>query len=251
MLRNQDNFEYNIATFLPAPPEPPKEEEKLAQTRAVVRQSLPDVIVADLRNRILSGDLAEGELIRQEVLAEEYDVSRMPVREALKRLDAEGLVVFINNRGATVTKHTLDEISEMFDIRTLLEVDLFKRAIPLMTEENFAECEAIFKEMQDSYSEGNVAAWGPLNARFHAALYAAAKRDLTTNLLDRVSLQSNRYVSMHIDKLKKSDNAQQDHRGLLELARQGDIVTAAEKLRFHIEDTKRQVLEHIAASRAE
>jgi DNA-binding GntR family transcriptional regulator len=104
----------------------------LAQKRAVVRQSLPDVIATDLRNRILSGDLAEGDLIRQELLAEEYDVSRMPVREALKRLDSEGLVVFINNRGATVTKHSLAEIAEFFDVRILLEVDLLKKSIPLM-----------------------------------------------------------------------------------------------------------------------
>ncbi len=227
-----------------------KEERILAQNRAVVRQSLPDVIVADLRQRILSGDLAEGELIRQEVLAEEYDVSRMPVREALRRLDAEGLVVFINNRGATVTTHTLEEIREIFDVRTLLEVDLFKRAIPLMQDVHFAECEAILEEMETSYRDGHVADWGPLNARYHAALYEAAGRELTTNLLARVSLQANRYVSMHIDQLKKSDSAQQDHRALLTFARQRDIDSAAEKLRSHIEDTKRQVLELIAETRA-
>lgn len=227
-----------------------KEERVLAQNRAVVRQSLPDVIVADLRQRILSGDLAEGELIRQEVLAEEYDVSRMPVREALRRLDAEGLVVFINNRGATVTTHSLDEIREIFDIRTLLEVDLFKRAIPLMQEADFVECETILEEMEISYRAGHVADWGPLNARFHGTLYAAAGRELTTHLLERVSLQANRYVSMHIDQLKKSDSAQQDHRALLAFARQGDIHSAAEKLRSHIEETKRQVLELIAATRA-
>ena len=60
----------------------------MAKTRAISRQSLPDVIANDLRDRILNGDLAEGEVIRQETLAEEYDVSRMPVREALKRLSA-------------------------------------------------------------------------------------------------------------------------------------------------------------------
>ncbi len=227
-----------------------KEGMQLTQKRAVIRQSLPDIIVADLRQRILSGNLMEGELIRQEVLAEEYDVSRMPVREALKRLDAEGLVVFINNRGATVTKHSLDEICEIFDIRILLEVDLFRRAIPLMTEVHFAECDAILEEMDISYRAGHVADWGPLNARYHGVLYAAAGRELTTHLLDRVSLQANRYVSMHIDQLNKSDSAQLDHRALLAFAREGNNIEAVEKLRFHIEETKRQVVALVAASRA-
>uniref|UniRef100_A6VRB4 Transcriptional regulator, GntR family n=1 Tax=Marinomonas sp. (strain MWYL1) TaxID=400668 RepID=A6VRB4_MARMS len=222
----------------------------MAQKRAVVRQSFPDIIAADLRQRILSGDLAEGELIRQELLAEEYDVSRMPIREALKRLDAEGLVVFTNNRGATVTKHTLEEIAEIFDVRMMLEVDLFTRAIPLMQDEHFELCEALLKEMELSYQSGDVAAWGPLNARFHSALYAASDRKLTSNLLERASLQSNRYVSMHIDQLNKSQSAQQDHRDLLALARLGDVQCAADKLRSHIENTKFQVLEWIAAARS-
>ena len=222
----------------------------MAQKRAVVRQSFPDIIAADLRQRILSGDLAEGELIRQELLAEEYDVSRMPIREALKRLDAEGLVVFTNNRGATVTKHTLEEIAEIFDVRMMLEVDLFTRAIPLMQDEHFELCEALLKEMELSYQSGDVAAWGPLNARFHSALYAASDRKLTSNLLERASLQSNRYVSMHIDQLNKSQSAQQDHCDLLVLARLGDVQCAADKLRSHIENTKFQVLEWIAAARS-
>ncbi|MBJ7536336.1 GntR family transcriptional regulator [Marinomonas transparens] len=222
----------------------------MTQKRAVVRQSLPDIIVADLRQRILSGDLAEGELIRQELLAEEYDVSRMPVREALKRLDAEGLVVFTNNRGATVTKHSLDEIAEIFDVRILLEVDLFTRAIPMMQDVHFDECETLLNEMKASYHAGDVAAWGPLNARFHRIFYDAANRKLTSNLLERASLQSNRYVSLHINELKNSETAQREHSDLLLLARQRDVKGAAAKLRSHIESTKLQVLEWISSTRS-
>ena len=82
----------------------------MAGKRAITKQSLPDVIANDLRERILNGELAEGEAIRQEALAEEYDVSRMPIREALKRLNAEGLIQWANNRGGSVTKHSLNEM---------------------------------------------------------------------------------------------------------------------------------------------
>lgn len=222
----------------------------MAQKRAVVRQSLPDVIATDLRNRILSGDLTEGDLIRQELLAEEYGVSRMPVREALKRLDSEGLIVFVNNRSATVTKHSLAEIAEFFDVRTLLEVDLLKKSIPLMEEPHFNQCNELLNEMEASYASGNVADWGPLNAQYHAMLYEAANQTLTMQLLERVSMQANRYVSMHIDQLRKSDNAEHDHRSLLNLARLRDIDTAAMLLTTHLEKTKQQILALIAETRA-
>lgn len=222
----------------------------MVKKRAVVRQSLPDVIAADLRKRILSGDLEEGELIRQELLADEYDVSRMPIREALKRLDAEGLVVFQNNRGATVMKHSLEEIAEIFDIRILLEVDLFRRAIPKMTEVDFAACEGTLEAMERSYETGDVAEWGPLNEHYHNLLLEAAGRNLTFELLQRASTQANRYVGMHIDQLNKSDNAREDHRALLDLARSGNIDAAAERLRAHIENTKLQILDLIANIRA-
>lgn len=223
---------------------------KLAPKRAVVRQSLSDVIVADLRQRILCGDLKEGTLIRQELLAEEYDVSRMPVREALKRLDAEGLVIFQNNRGATVTQHSLDEIAEIFDIRIMLEVDLFQRAIPNMTKKEFAECQTILEAMDDSYQAGNIADWGPLNASYHGKLYEAAGRHLTQELLKRVTMQANRYVSMHIDKLNKRENASHDHHLLLELARNRDVSGAIKQLSDHLVNTKTQVIELVKLTRA-
>lgn len=222
----------------------------MVQKRAVLRQSLPDVITADLRDRILSGELAEGELIRQELLAAEYDVSRMPVREALKRLDAEGLVVFITNRGAMVTKHSLEEIAEIFDVRILLEVDLLKQSIPLMEEQHFSQCEGLLVEMEASYAAGKVADWGPLNSRYHALLYQAADRKLTMQLLERVSAQSHRYVAMHIDKLKQSDNAEQDHRSLLAFARKRDVEGAANLLHAHLLNTKQQILELITQTRS-
>ncbi|WP_235889966.1 GntR family transcriptional regulator [Maribrevibacterium harenarium] len=218
--------------------------------RAVVRQSLADVICADLTKRILSGELQEGELIRQEMLADEYDVSRMPIREALKRLDGEGLVRFQNNRGATVVKHSLEEIAEIFDVRILLEVDLFARAIGKMTIADFSRCEDILATMHASYQSGDVAAWGPLNAEYHSALYQAAGRQLTSQLLERVSKQANRYVSMHIDQLQKRHSAEQDHTKLLELARAGQVEEALAVLREHLTNTKEQVLALIQANRA-
>jgi DNA-binding GntR family transcriptional regulator len=222
----------------------------MAGKRAISRQSLPDVIANDLRERILSNELAEGETIRQEALAEEYEVSRMPIREALKRLDAEGLVQLTNNRGAQVTKHSLEEIGEIFDLRIMLEVDLFRRAIPLMTTTNFARCDKILDEMEASYDADDVSKWGALNYDYHSNLYAAAGRRLTNDLLHRINLQSARYVRMHLSVMKQRDPAKEEHRSLLTLAQAGKIDEACALLDNHIRRTKDQLLEMVAAKRA-
>ncbi len=221
----------------------------MPRTRAIPRQSLPDVITNDLRERILSGEMAEGETIRQEALAEDYDVSRMPIREALKRLDAEGLVQLTNNRGASVTSHSLSEIGEIFDLRILLEVDLFQRSIPHMTETDFAECERILDDMEKSYDAYDVGRWGSLNYEYHMALYAAAGRGLTNEILQRVNLQSDRYVRMHLSVMEQREPAKKDHRQLLTLARAGQVEDGCDMLTKHIQRTKDQLLDMVTATR--
>ncbi|NOD34556.1 MULTISPECIES: GntR family transcriptional regulator [unclassified Ruegeria] len=222
----------------------------MAGKRAITKQSLPEVIANDLRERILSGDLSEGETIRQEALAEEYDVSRMPIREALKRLNAEGLVQWANNRGGSVTKHSLSEIGEIFDLRILIEVDLFRRAIPNMTSADFARCDEILTQMEASYDENDVGKWGILNYKYHSALYAASQRKLTNELLDRINLQSDRYVRMHLSVMKQREPAKKDHRDLLQLAQEGKTDEACDVLVRHIRRTKEQLLDMIASKRA-
>lgn len=138
----------------------------------VKKQSLPEVIANDLRERIMSGEMPEGAPIQQE--AEEYGVSLMPVREALKRLNAEGLLSWETNRGGSVVKHSLSEIGEVFDLRALIEVDLFRRAIPNMTATDFMRCEDLLAAMEGSYEANDVARWGKLNHDYHTALYRAA-----------------------------------------------------------------------------
>jgi DNA-binding GntR family transcriptional regulator len=215
--------------------------------RAISRKSLPDVIADDIRERILSGEMGEGTPIRQEALAEEYDVSRMPIREALKRLDAEGLVLFTNNRSASVRQHSLDEIGEIFDLRILLEVDMFRRAIPRMTEDHFARCEELLTEMETSYDADDVSRWGSLNYDYHAALYAAAGRSLSEELLQRLNPHSDRYVRIHLSVLHKRGQARSEHRDLLRLAREGQVDAACDLLTRHIIGTKENLMAMVSA----
>src|SRR5215467_4595826 len=110
---------------------------------AIPRQSLAAAIVERLRDRILSGELAEGEQLRQESIAAEFATSRIPVREALSHLAGEGFVRIIGNRGAVVAALSTDEIMQLFETRSVLESYILRQAIAKITEEDFRRAEQI------------------------------------------------------------------------------------------------------------
>ncbi|MCK0162340.1 GntR family transcriptional regulator [Marinobacter sp. S6332] len=217
--------------------------------RLIKKESLPEIIANDLRRRILSGELSEGEAIRQEALTEEYGVSRMPVREALKRLAAEGLLNWENNRGGSVVKHSLSEIGEIFDLRALLEVDLYRQSVPLLESSDFALCERLLDEMEMSYAADNVGDWGDLNHAYHGALFAKANRPMTMEFLKRLSLHSDRYVRIHLSVIKQREPAKAEHRALLEHAKHGRIEDGTLLLESHIRRTRDELLEMVAKQR--
>ena len=210
--------------------------------RELVRQSIPDALVNDIRERILSGEFEEGDQIRQELIAEEYGVSRMPVREALRRLEAEGLVVFHTHKGATVTKPSLAEISEMFDLRTLLETDALKHAIPAMTADHIRYSEKILEDLEKAYQDDDVQSWGALNTEFHLSLYDAAGRGLTKQFIQKVNYQTDRYVRLELILSGSVSVAEQEHRELIEFCKKGDVEAAVNLLEQHIQGAKKKLL---------
>jgi DNA-binding GntR family transcriptional regulator len=94
-------------------------------------------------------------------LATQYQVSRIPVREALRQLDAEGLIAIVPNRGAVVPALSPDDVEELFSIRALLEPEVLKLSIPQLTEEDCSEAEAVLRKyVSELCREDHVSAWG-------------------------------------------------------------------------------------------
>jgi len=140
------------------------------------RRTITDQVTEDLRARILSGDFPAGFQLRQDAIAGEYNVSRIPVREALQRLDAEGLVTFQPHKGAIVSQLSLDEIEELFEVRKLLECELLRHAVPRLTPADLKSVEDILLVYDEAFRSGDVAKWGELNREFHDRLYRASNR---------------------------------------------------------------------------
>jgi len=144
---------------------------------AIPRQSLPSAVADKLRDQIIRGEIAEGTQLRQDAIATQYQVSRIPVREALRQLEAEGLITIVPNRGAVVPALSPDDIEELFSIRSLLEPEVLKRSIPHLTEEDFLQAEAILKTfVNELRHDDHVSGWGRLNWQFHSTLYSKANQ---------------------------------------------------------------------------
>jgi DNA-binding GntR family transcriptional regulator len=198
--------------------------------------------VEALRERILRGHYPEGDPLRQDALAEELGVSRIPVREALRQLEAEGLVTFSPHRGAVVSVLSLAEIEELFELRAEIESALVRRAIPGMTEEQLERATDVLDEFEDALVTGEAARWGPLNWRFHSALYAPANRVLTMGVLQKLHQHSDRYFRMQLLLTHGGTRANEEHRAIAAAVGDKDLDRASELMRSHIVDAGQSLL---------
>jgi len=212
----------------------------------VGRESLSDQIVKDLRRQIITGQLPDGAPLRQERLAAELGVSRVPLREAIRQLEAEGLVTSELHKGTVVSSLSLDEIEELFEIRVRMETWLFEAAIPRMTDTDFKLAEQITEEALRS---GNVENWGELNWRFHEALYKPSGKRIALRLLRTVHDNANRYINLQIAVAQDVAHELADHQMLISFARLGDIRRGVDTLRAHIQRVSRNLIVSLAEGR--
>lgn len=217
-------------------------------TSKIGRQSLTDQIVVELRRRIIAGELPEGSPLRQEALATELGVSRIPIREAIRQLEAEGFVQSELHKGTIVRALSLAEIQELFDIRIHLETWLFEMAIPRLTDEDLRQAERL---TDDTMTAGNVENWGELNWQFHETLYAPSGRTVALKLLKSVHDNANRYINLQIAVAQNVELELADHRTLVAYARLGDTKRAVEMLRMHIQRVANSLMKSLIENRSE
>src|SRR5690348_14098749 len=138
----------------------------------IPRKSLSSIVVERLKEKILTGELREGEQLRQDYIAREFQTSRIPVREALSHLAAEGLITIVADRGAVVSSLAPEEIWEIFETRAVLECHILRLAIPNFTDRDFATAAEILRQYQASLElDSEMPHWGEWNWSFHSTLY--------------------------------------------------------------------------------
>lgn len=194
-----------------------------------------DGVAAALRNALHQGRWAPGAALRQEDLAAEFGVSRIPVREALNKLQAEGLVVVEPNRGAFVASLSAAEVDEIFDLRVLLECDALRHAIPQHTPRTLRQLHALQAEL-DAEDDPNL--WMATDAAFHEVLYAPSNRGKTLEMIAVLRASVTRLYRTHLSPNTRRKGWRDEHHALLKTvqARQADKAVSA--LTRHLRETQ-------------
>lgn len=192
----------------------------------------------EIKRRITDGALAEGAPIRQDEIAQAIGVSKIPVREALSRLESEGLVVLTPNAGATVATLTIGDYIEMLDMRLALECRALELAVPNMASSDIMKARQLLSAYDQAMTQED---WSDLNMRFHACLYAPANRPRLVAMIRSVQDHMGRMLRLRVSGVAGHGRSHLEHIDILEACEQGDTVKAVALLRKHIEQTQREV----------
>jgi DNA-binding GntR family transcriptional regulator len=209
--------------------------------------SLPRTVkeqLADhLRDEIVRGSFEPGEHLRLEDIAARFEVSTMPVREALRELESEGLVTIYPHRGAVVTELTAEDIEDIYDIRATLEAMATRLAVPQMTEATCQDLTSIVERMDGAL--GHIATLVKLNHRFHSTLYEASGRRHLCDLNHTLRYRTQHYLHAYMDDLGSMVLAQEEHRAILEACRRRDAKEAASLVEEHVTEVGQAIVEFV------
>ncbi|OPA95840.1 GntR family transcriptional regulator [Pseudomonas fluorescens] len=189
------------------------------------------VIEETLRNAILDGRLPCGTAMRQQELASLFGVSRMPVREALRQLEAQSLLHVVTHKGAVVAPLIEDNSAETYELRMLLESEALRSSIPLLADADIAEADALISalEQEKDYTE-----IGRLNRLFHMALYGKAPNQRLLKLVEHGLNEEERFLRFNLEAMGLGETSQEDHRELLNLVAQKKVGESILTLRNHL-----------------
>lgn len=215
----------------------------------IVVRTLAERIFDVIRERIVEGKLPVMEPVRQDALAAELGVSKIPLREALARLEHEGLLTSQANRGWFVRPMSSDQAEEIYLLRLAIEPAAAAYACTV-ADENDRKAAVNAFEVLDAAAKDNLSDVAVRNREYHVALVRPGKRLLTTQLVERLEVLAERYVIAHLEPAGRGDRAHTEHRDLLDTWLTGDAAKVQTMLTQHIASTLDDLRAHFTASQS-
>jgi DNA-binding GntR family transcriptional regulator len=204
--------------------------------KSLTHKTMASAAAEEIRNRILSGDYPPGFQLRQDGLAGDLGMSRIPIREALVQLESEGLLKILPHRGAIVVQLTADEIEELFNMRLLLEPFLFARSAPLLTDEDFKALHRMQAQYAESIDRLDINVWNELNTAFHLTLYRYARSPRIVQTVQNLLVECDRHTRIQLSTIRGDrERAVAEHAELLRLCEQGAFEDGASLMYQHID----------------
>lgn len=190
-------------------------------------------VLDELRRAITAGVLRPGAAIKQDALAEEFGVSRVPLREALKTLQGEGLVNYQAHRGYFVQTLSLEDLREAYRIRQLLEAEAVRQAMPHLTDADVDALDEAEREVERASLLGDVLDMAAANRRFHMMLFELARMPRLIRLIGALWDATDAYRSMYYSGSDNRERVIHEHHALLKALRRRNADLAVQTLDLH------------------
>jgi len=214
--------------------------KKIAEEMQPRSMAARDWVFQVIRTAIVRGELPGDMPLRQDEISAALSVSHIPVREAFRQLEAQGLVRIYPNRGAVVTKLSRKELANVMDTRILLEVGALRLAMANITDADIAKA----RELLDAFSkETNHVKGAELNLELHFALYNPCDNPFLLSLIDQMHANVDRYITpFYGEENKEEVYSLEDHAQLIAACESKDVELATAILRTHLQRTKNMLL---------
>ena len=221
-------------------------------SETIQRVSVVDNVTARLRGALLAGQIKPGERIKVAELEKTFGVSHIPIREAVRRLEAEGLIVALPQRAAVAAGVDLDDLAGLYDLRRIVECDVIRRSVDSMTGEQVKAVRGALRALEVVSEDHDSPEFWELHHAFHWALLEPGASSWIQRILEQVWFASQRYVRLFVSATVK--DAMADHRELVRLCERRDGDHAATLLRLHLDRTElavRRAFASLAAAESE
>ncbi len=203
---------------------------------------LRDVVFNTLRRAILKGELKPGERLMELTLAERLGVSRTPIREAIRKLELEGLVVMAPRKGAKVASITERDLNDVLEVRKGMEVLAISLACERITKEEIEHLEEIEGRFKKLTEEGNLTELAEVDVEFHEAIYQATNNKRLVQLLSNLREQMYRYRVEYLKDIAVRRTLAEEHGAICRALRERDEKKALACIREHIDNQQKAII---------
>jgi DNA-binding GntR family transcriptional regulator len=204
------------------------------------------VIEERLRSAIVDGRLPPGTALRQQEIAGLFGVSRMPVREALRQLEAQSLLQVVMHKGAVVAPLIGEDAVDTYALRVLLESEALRQSIPLLEADDIARARGYIQELE---SETRHAEIGRLNRLFHMTLYSKAHNQKLLRMIEIELNEEERFLRFHLSSMGLGKLTQDDHNALVNAASDKRVDEAVNVLEEHLNNGARAIRKYLDSQR--
>jgi DNA-binding GntR family transcriptional regulator len=203
---------------------------------------LRDIVFDAIKEAILTGRLKPGERLMEVQLAEEMGVSRTPVREAIRKLELEGLVVMVPRKGAYVSGLTLKDVAEVFEIRSSLEGLAATLAAERITEDEIKSLDKILSDITQASEKGDTETVIKKDMEFHQVLFSASRNQRLAQIINNLKEQIDRFRIQSFSNPVRVKSVLSEHKGIIDAIKQGDAENAEKLAKAHIYEVEYNVM---------